>query len=113
MKGAALADEEYESKPIRYTFPLSCARVPRGSASGHVTAAPLKSAINSLFFEALRGSFLAHRERLRDRCEPLDRNVIDNSERALKMSVLDVSQALVERTKLAAWFLASSRRWTC
>jgi hypothetical protein len=109
-----------------------------------------------LFFEALRGSFLAaHRERLRDRRELLDRNVIasvspfphaqlfveaidgemmaiyitwlamtyaptmalacaaalpcgrdhmaDNTERALKMSVLDVS---VERTKLAARFLA-------
>jgi Asp-tRNA(Asn)/Glu-tRNA(Gln) amidotransferase A subunit family amidase len=59
-------------------------------------------------FETLRGIYFlaAHRERLRDKRELLDRNVIDNTERALKLSVLDVSRALVEQTKLAARFLA-------
>jgi hypothetical protein len=43
----ATAGVEYESQPIRYTFPVSCARVPGGAASGHAAAAPPRSVMNS------------------------------------------------------------------
>ncbi len=59
-------------------------------------------------FETLRGvNFLAaHRERLLQHKALLDRNVIDNTERALRMSVVDVSRAHVAQSKLAKRFLA-------
>ena len=48
----------------------------------------------------------AHRERLEKSRELLDRNVIDNTERGLKLSLADVSRAHVEQTKLYKRFLA-------
>jgi amidase len=48
----------------------------------------------------------AHRERLETSRDLLDRNVIDNTERGLKLSVPDVSRAHVEQTKLYKRFLA-------
>ncbi len=59
-------------------------------------------------FEVLRGVYFvaAHRERLEKHRELLDRNVTDNTERGLKMSLGDVSRAHVEQTKLAKRFLA-------
>jgi Asp-tRNA(Asn)/Glu-tRNA(Gln) amidotransferase A subunit family amidase len=59
-------------------------------------------------FETLRGvNFLAaHRERLLQQKALLDRNVIDNTERALRMSVVDVSRAHVAQSNLAKRFLA-------
>jgi amidase len=59
-------------------------------------------------FETLRGVyFLAeHRERLLRSRELLDTNVIDNTERALMLSVVDISRALVEQSLLAKRFLA-------
>ena len=59
-------------------------------------------------FEILRCViFVAgHRERLEKSRELLDRNVIDNTERGLKLSLGDVSWAHVEQTKLYKRFLA-------
>jgi amidase len=59
-------------------------------------------------FETLRGvAYLAaHRERLEQQRQLLDTNVIDNTERALKLSVVDVARAHVEQSKLAKRFLA-------
>jgi Asp-tRNA(Asn)/Glu-tRNA(Gln) amidotransferase A subunit family amidase len=59
-------------------------------------------------FETLRGVYFlaAHRERLLRNRELLDTNVIDNTERALKLSVVDISRALVEQSLLAKRFLA-------
>lgn len=48
----------------------------------------------------------AHRERLEKARDLLDRNVIDNTERGLKLSLADVSRAHVEQTKLYKRFLA-------
>ena len=48
----------------------------------------------------------AHRERLEKSRDLLDRNVIDNTERGLKLSLPDVSWAHVEQTKLYKRFLA-------
>ena len=48
----------------------------------------------------------AHRERLEKSRDLLDRNVIDNTERGLKLSLADVSRAHVEQTKLYKRFLA-------
>ena len=48
----------------------------------------------------------AHRERLEQSRDLLDRNVIDNTERGLKLSLADVSRAHVEQTKLYKRFLA-------
>ena len=48
----------------------------------------------------------AHRERLEKSRDLLDRNVIDNTERGLKLSLGDVSRAHVEQTKLYKRFLA-------
>jgi hypothetical protein len=60
-------------------------------------------------FEVLRGVHFvaAHRERLDKHRELLDRNVIDNTERGLKLSLADVSRAHVEQTKLAKRFIGS------
>jgi Asp-tRNA(Asn)/Glu-tRNA(Gln) amidotransferase A subunit family amidase len=59
-------------------------------------------------FETLRGVYFlaAHRDRLARSRELLDSNVIDNTERALKLSVVNVSRALAEQTLLAKRFLA-------
>jgi amidase len=59
-------------------------------------------------FETLRGVYFlaAHRERLQHQRQLLDTNVIDNTERALQLSVADVARAHVEQTKLAKRFLA-------
>jgi Asp-tRNA(Asn)/Glu-tRNA(Gln) amidotransferase A subunit family amidase len=48
----------------------------------------------------------AHRERLENARDLLDRNVIDNTERGLKLTLADVSRAHVEQTKLYKRFLA-------
>ena len=48
----------------------------------------------------------AHRERLEKSRELLDRNVIDNTERGMKLSLADVSRAHVEQTKIYKRFLA-------
>ena len=48
----------------------------------------------------------AHRERLEQSRDLLDRNVIDNTERGLKLSLADVSRAHVEQTRLYKRFLA-------
>jgi amidase len=59
-------------------------------------------------FEVLRGVHYvaAHRERLEKSGELLDRNVIDNTKRGLKLSLEDVSRAHVEQTLLYKRFLA-------
>jgi Asp-tRNA(Asn)/Glu-tRNA(Gln) amidotransferase A subunit family amidase len=53
-------------------------------------------------FDVLRGvNFVAaHRERLERARDLLDRNVIDNTERGLELSLADVARAHVEQTKL-------------
>ena len=53
-------------------------------------------------FETLRGVHFvsAHRERLEKARDLLDRNVIDNTERGLELSLGDVARAHVEQTKL-------------
>jgi Asp-tRNA(Asn)/Glu-tRNA(Gln) amidotransferase A subunit family amidase len=53
-------------------------------------------------FETLRGvNFVAaHRERLEQAREKLDRNVVDNTERGLELSLADVARAHVEQTKI-------------
>ncbi|KAB2920260.1 MAG: hypothetical protein F9K29_01910 [Hyphomicrobiaceae bacterium] len=48
----------------------------------------------------------AHRTRLETARDLLDRNVVDNTERGLKLSLADVSAAHVEQTKLYKRFLA-------
>lgn len=48
----------------------------------------------------------AHRERLENSRDLLDRNVIDNVERGLKLTLPDVSRAHVEQTKIYRRFLA-------
>jgi Asp-tRNA(Asn)/Glu-tRNA(Gln) amidotransferase A subunit family amidase len=62
-------------------------------------------------FEVLRGvNFVAaHRERLETARELLDRNVIDNTERGLAMSLADVARANVEQTRLYKRVLAFFR----
>ena len=62
-------------------------------------------------FETLRcvQFVAAHRERLESSRELLDRNVIDNTERGMKMSLADVSRAHVEQTKIYKRFLAFFR----
>jgi Asp-tRNA(Asn)/Glu-tRNA(Gln) amidotransferase A subunit family amidase len=59
-------------------------------------------------FETLRGvHFVAmHRERLAKARDLLDRNVIDNTERGLRLSLEDVARAHVEQTKLYKRVLA-------
>ena len=59
-------------------------------------------------FEVLRGVHYvaAHRERLEISRELLDRNVIDNTERGLKLSLADVARAHVEQTRLYKRVLA-------
>jgi Asp-tRNA(Asn)/Glu-tRNA(Gln) amidotransferase A subunit family amidase len=59
-------------------------------------------------FEVHRGvQFVAaHGERLAKARELLDRNVIDNTERGLAMSLPDVARAHVEQTRLYKRFLA-------
>jgi Asp-tRNA(Asn)/Glu-tRNA(Gln) amidotransferase A subunit family amidase len=59
-------------------------------------------------FEILRCMHFvaAHRERLEKSRDLLDRNVIDNTERGLKLTLPAVSWAHVEQTKLAKRFLA-------
>jgi Asp-tRNA(Asn)/Glu-tRNA(Gln) amidotransferase A subunit family amidase len=59
-------------------------------------------------FEALRGVHYvaAHRERLETARELLDRNVIDNTERGLQLSLGDVARAHVEQTRLYRRVLA-------
>ena len=51
----------------------------------------------------------AHRERLEKTRDLLDRNVIDNTERGMQLSLADVSWAHVEQTKLYKRFLAFFR----
>jgi amidase len=60
-------------------------------------------------FEVLRAVHFvaAHRQRLDHHRDLLDRNVIDNTERGLKLSLADVSRAHMEQTNLAKRFLAS------
>jgi Asp-tRNA(Asn)/Glu-tRNA(Gln) amidotransferase A subunit family amidase len=62
-------------------------------------------------FEALRGVHYvaAHRERLEKARDLLDRNVIDNTERGLALSLADVARAHVEQTKLYKRVLAFFR----
>lgn len=59
-------------------------------------------------FETLRGVHYvaAHRERLEKARDLLDRNVIDNTERGLQLSLGDVARAHVEQTKLYKRILA-------
>jgi Asp-tRNA(Asn)/Glu-tRNA(Gln) amidotransferase A subunit family amidase len=59
-------------------------------------------------FEALRGVYYvaAHRERLEKSRDLLDRNVTDNTERGLAMSLADVARANVEQTRLYKRVLA-------
>jgi Asp-tRNA(Asn)/Glu-tRNA(Gln) amidotransferase A subunit family amidase len=59
-------------------------------------------------FETLRGVHFvaAHRERLEKARDLLDRNVIDNTERGLQLSLGDVARAHVEQTKLYKRVLA-------
>jgi Asp-tRNA(Asn)/Glu-tRNA(Gln) amidotransferase A subunit family amidase len=59
-------------------------------------------------FEVLRGvNFVAaHRERLEKARDVLDRNVIDNTERGLTLSLADVARAHVEQTRLYKRVLA-------
>ena len=59
-------------------------------------------------FEILRGVHFvaAHRERLEKSRELLDRNVVDNTERGLKLTLAAVSWAHVEQTKLYQRFIA-------
>ena len=59
-------------------------------------------------FEVLRAvNFVAaHRERLQTARELLDRNVTDNTERGLEMSLADVARANVEQTRLYKRVLA-------
>jgi amidase len=59
-------------------------------------------------FEVLRGVHFvaAHRERLEKSRELLDRNVIDNTERGLAMSLGDVARAHAEQTRLYKRVLA-------
>jgi amidase len=59
-------------------------------------------------FEVLRGvNFVAaHRERLEQARDLLDRNVIDNTERGLDLSLADVARAHVEQTRLYRRVLA-------
>jgi len=59
-------------------------------------------------FEVLRGVHYvaAHRERLEKSRALLDRNVIDNTERGLKLSLGDVSRAHVQQTRLYTRVLA-------
>jgi Asp-tRNA(Asn)/Glu-tRNA(Gln) amidotransferase A subunit family amidase len=62
-------------------------------------------------FEALRGVHYvaAHRERLETSRALLSRNVIDNTERGLKLSLGDVARAHVEQTRLYKRVLAFFR----
>jgi Asp-tRNA(Asn)/Glu-tRNA(Gln) amidotransferase A subunit family amidase len=62
-------------------------------------------------FETLRciQFVAAHRERLESSRDLLDRNVIDNTERGMRMSLADVARAHVEQTKLYKRFLAFFR----
>jgi Asp-tRNA(Asn)/Glu-tRNA(Gln) amidotransferase A subunit family amidase len=62
-------------------------------------------------FEVLRGvNYVAqHRERLEKARDLLDRNVIDNTERGLALSLADVARAHVEQTKLYRRVLAFFR----
>jgi amidase len=62
-------------------------------------------------FEVLRGVnyVAAHRERLERSRALLDRNVIDNTERGLQLSLADVARAHVEQTKLYRRVLAFFR----
>jgi amidase len=94
---------------------LGCAPVDRGIAALFNTRvarlrhlfrdmeerAPDFSGVHEIF-ETLRGVIFvaAHRERLETAREKLDRNVIDNTERGLKLSLADVARAHVEQTKL-------------
>jgi amidase len=59
-------------------------------------------------FEALRGVHFvaAHRERVEKHRALLDRNVIDNTDRGLLLSLADVSRAHVEQTRLYKRVLA-------
>ncbi|MCB1546785.1 MAG: amidase [Hyphomicrobiaceae bacterium] len=59
-------------------------------------------------FETLRGLYFvaAHRERLEKHRDLLDRNVIDNTERGLALSLADVARANVAQTRLYRRFLA-------
>jgi amidase len=59
-------------------------------------------------FETLRGVHFvaAHRERLEKARDQLDRNVIDNTERGLELSLGDVARAHVEQTRLYKRVLA-------
>ena len=59
-------------------------------------------------FEVLRGLHFvaAHRERLERSRDLLDRNVIDNTERGLKLSLANVARAHVEQTRLYRRVLA-------
>jgi amidase len=59
-------------------------------------------------FEVLRGVYFvaSHSERLAKARELLDRNVIDNTERGMAMSLPDVARAHVEQTRLYKRFLA-------
>jgi Asp-tRNA(Asn)/Glu-tRNA(Gln) amidotransferase A subunit family amidase len=63
--------------------------------------APDFSGVHEIF-ETHRGVIFvaAHRERLERQRDLLDRNVIDNTERGLKLSLADVARAHVEQTKL-------------
>jgi len=62
-------------------------------------------------FEVLRGVHFvsAHRERLEKSRALLDRNVIDNTERGLELSLGDVARAHVEQTRLYKRILAFFR----
>jgi amidase len=103
---------------------LGCAPVDRGMAAlfservarlRHLfrdveERAPDFSGVHEVF-ETLRGVIFvaAHRERLETAREKLDRNVIDNTERGLRLSLADVARAHVEQTKLYRRVLAFFR----
>jgi Asp-tRNA(Asn)/Glu-tRNA(Gln) amidotransferase A subunit family amidase len=103
---------------------LACAPVDRGIAAvfdervgrfRHVfraveERAPDFAGVHDVF-EVLRGVHFvaAHRERLEKSRELLDRNVIDNTERGLALSLADVARAHVEQTRLYKRVLAFFR----
>jgi Asp-tRNA(Asn)/Glu-tRNA(Gln) amidotransferase A subunit family amidase len=109
---------------VAVTADLGCAPVDRNIAQafraqvkqfGHVfreigESAPDFSNVHDTF-EVLRAVYFvaAHKERLEQHRELLDRNVIDNTERGLRLSLADVSRAHVEQTKLAKRFIAFFR----
>ena len=94
-------------KAIAEVFQLARARVRLRVPRGAGARAGFRPACTRSF-EMLRcvQFVAAHRERLEKSRELLDRNVIDNTERGMKLSLPDVSRANVEQTKLYKRVLA-------